>query len=162
MPQSTTPNPNDEFYVVWHFRITGTGAFDTTGLLAQRTTPAVSNSTYRWLAFRVLGQWYSNVAVSFHHCIASLYWSLCSGRVAQRVPTARSYYAAFLDVLPFAGSAGTDARARDRTSPRASFATIRNTTESATTTAAPMTQVSNDGITIVFASLPRSGPCFQH
>jgi hypothetical protein len=51
---------------------------------------------------------------------------------------------------------------RDRASPWASFATVRNTTERATITAAPMTQVSNDGMTIVVAFLPRSGPCFQH
>ena len=38
LPQSTTPNPNDEFYVVWHFRITGTGAFDTTGPVRASTT----------------------------------------------------------------------------------------------------------------------------
>ncbi|MGA7763675.1 MAG: hypothetical protein WCA59_18160 [Candidatus Binataceae bacterium] len=31
LPVSTTANPNDEFYVVWHFRINGKGAFDTTG-----------------------------------------------------------------------------------------------------------------------------------
>jgi hypothetical protein len=71
-------------------------------------------------------------------------------------------YAAFLERLPFAGSAGTETLARDRASPWASFATARNTTERATTTAAPMTQVSNDGITIVVAFLPRSGQCFQH
>ena len=31
-------NPNDEFYVVWHFRINGGGAFDTTGPVRSTTT----------------------------------------------------------------------------------------------------------------------------
>jgi hypothetical protein len=38
LPQSTTANPNDEFYVVWHFRINGGGAFDTTGPVRSTTT----------------------------------------------------------------------------------------------------------------------------
>jgi hypothetical protein len=37
LPQSTTPSPSDGFLVIWHFRITGMGAFDTTG--PTRTTP---------------------------------------------------------------------------------------------------------------------------
>jgi hypothetical protein len=37
LPQSTTPSPSDGFLVLWHFRITGKGAFDTTG--PTRTTP---------------------------------------------------------------------------------------------------------------------------
>ena len=32
LPQSIPPNPNDDFYVIWHFRINGKGAFDTSGL----------------------------------------------------------------------------------------------------------------------------------
>ena len=40
LPQSTPPDPNDGFFVIWHFRIDGKGAFDTTG--PTRTTP-----TYR-------------------------------------------------------------------------------------------------------------------
>jgi hypothetical protein len=31
LPQSTTPDLADLFFVLWHFRITGKGAFDTTG-----------------------------------------------------------------------------------------------------------------------------------
>jgi hypothetical protein len=31
LPQSTPPNTNDGFLVIWHFRINGKGAFDTTG-----------------------------------------------------------------------------------------------------------------------------------
>jgi hypothetical protein len=31
LPQSTTPDLADMFFVLWHFRITGSGAFDTTG-----------------------------------------------------------------------------------------------------------------------------------
>jgi hypothetical protein len=31
LPQSTTPDLADMFFVLWHFRITGRGAFDTTG-----------------------------------------------------------------------------------------------------------------------------------
>lgn len=38
LPQSTTPNPNDAFFVVWHFRIDGKGAFDTTGPTQTSTT----------------------------------------------------------------------------------------------------------------------------
>jgi hypothetical protein len=37
LPQSTTPSPSDGFFVIWHFRINGKGAFDTTG--PTRTTP---------------------------------------------------------------------------------------------------------------------------
>jgi hypothetical protein len=37
LPQSITADTNDEFYVVWHFRINGAGAFDTTGIV--RATP---------------------------------------------------------------------------------------------------------------------------
>ncbi|MGA8570686.1 MAG: hypothetical protein WB580_23070 [Candidatus Binataceae bacterium] len=33
LPQSISPNANDVFYVVWHFRINGRGAFDTTGIV---------------------------------------------------------------------------------------------------------------------------------
>jgi hypothetical protein len=31
LPQSTPPDTMDMFFVLWHFRITGRGAFDTTG-----------------------------------------------------------------------------------------------------------------------------------
>jgi len=31
LPKSTTANPSDAFFVIWHFRINGKGAFDTTG-----------------------------------------------------------------------------------------------------------------------------------
>lgn len=31
LPQSTPPDMSDGFYVIWHFRIDGKGAFDTTG-----------------------------------------------------------------------------------------------------------------------------------
>ena len=37
LPQSTTPDPNDEFEVVWHFRITDFGNFNTAGSV--RSTP---------------------------------------------------------------------------------------------------------------------------
>ena len=37
LPKSTTANANDGFLVIWHFRITGMGSFDTTG--PTRTTP---------------------------------------------------------------------------------------------------------------------------
>jgi hypothetical protein len=39
LPQSTPPDMSDQFLVIWHFRITGSGAFDTTG-------PTRSSSTY--------------------------------------------------------------------------------------------------------------------
>jgi len=39
LPQSTTADANDLFFVIWHFRITGKGAFDTTG-------PVRSSPTY--------------------------------------------------------------------------------------------------------------------
>jgi hypothetical protein len=38
LPASTPCNPNDEFYVVWHFRIDGKGAFDTSGPTQTATT----------------------------------------------------------------------------------------------------------------------------
>lgn len=38
LPQSTPANPSDEFYVVWHFRIIGDGAFDTTGVVRSSPT----------------------------------------------------------------------------------------------------------------------------
>lgn len=38
LPQSITPNANDVFYVVWHFRINGRGAFDTTGIVRSSST----------------------------------------------------------------------------------------------------------------------------
>ena len=39
LPQSTLADSNDLFFVIWHFRITGKGAFDTTG-------PVRSSPTY--------------------------------------------------------------------------------------------------------------------
>jgi hypothetical protein len=39
LPQSTTADANDLFFVIWHFRIDGKGAFDTTG-------PVRSSPTY--------------------------------------------------------------------------------------------------------------------
>ncbi|HVB78713.1 MAG TPA: hypothetical protein VNE82_02050 [Candidatus Binataceae bacterium] len=42
LPQSTTADTADGFYVVWHFRIDGKGAFDTTG--PTRTTPTYSQT----------------------------------------------------------------------------------------------------------------------
>ncbi len=38
LPQSTTADPDDGFYVVWHFRINDKGAFDTTGPTRSTTT----------------------------------------------------------------------------------------------------------------------------
>lgn len=38
LPQSISPNANDVFYVVWHFRINGRGAFDTTGIVRSSST----------------------------------------------------------------------------------------------------------------------------
>jgi len=38
LPVSTPSNPADGFYVVWHFRIDGRGAFDTTGPTQTATT----------------------------------------------------------------------------------------------------------------------------
>lgn len=37
LPGSIPANPADQFYVIWHFRINGKGAFDTSGLT--RTSP---------------------------------------------------------------------------------------------------------------------------
>ena len=47
LPQSITANPSDVFYVVWHFRITGKGAFDTTGIVRSSSTynQAITGST---------------------------------------------------------------------------------------------------------------------
>jgi hypothetical protein len=42
LPQSTPPNTNDGFFVIWHFRINGKGAFDTTG--PTRTTPTYTQT----------------------------------------------------------------------------------------------------------------------
>jgi hypothetical protein len=39
LPQSTTPDLADLFFVLWHFRITGRGAFDTTGPVRSGTYP---------------------------------------------------------------------------------------------------------------------------
>ena len=39
LPQSTTPDLADMFFVLWHFRITGRGAFDTTGPVRSGTYP---------------------------------------------------------------------------------------------------------------------------
>ncbi len=33
LPGSVTPNANDAFYVIWHFRIATGGSFDTTGIV---------------------------------------------------------------------------------------------------------------------------------
>jgi hypothetical protein len=38
LPQSTTPDPDDEFEVVWHFRITNTGNFNTAGSVRSSAT----------------------------------------------------------------------------------------------------------------------------
>jgi hypothetical protein len=38
LPQSITADTNDQFYVVWHFRINGAGAFDTTGIVRATST----------------------------------------------------------------------------------------------------------------------------
>ena len=38
LPVSITANANDVFYVVWHFRINGKGAFDTTGIVRSSST----------------------------------------------------------------------------------------------------------------------------
>jgi hypothetical protein len=38
LPQSITADPNDGFYVFWHFRINNKGAFDTTGPTRTTTT----------------------------------------------------------------------------------------------------------------------------
>jgi len=40
LPQSTPPNPNDLLYVIWHFRINGIVAFDTTGPVRSSTSYA--------------------------------------------------------------------------------------------------------------------------
>jgi hypothetical protein len=42
LPQSSTADANDAFLVIWHFRITGKGAFDTTGPV--RTSPTYSQT----------------------------------------------------------------------------------------------------------------------
>ena len=38
LPVSITANANDVFYVVWHFRINGKGAFDTSGVVRSSST----------------------------------------------------------------------------------------------------------------------------
>jgi hypothetical protein len=38
LPQSITADASDLFYVVWHFRINGAGAFDTTGIVRATST----------------------------------------------------------------------------------------------------------------------------
>jgi hypothetical protein len=38
LPLSTPASANDVFYVIWHFRITNKGAFDTTGIVRATTT----------------------------------------------------------------------------------------------------------------------------
>jgi hypothetical protein len=38
LPLSVTPDANDVFYVVWHFRINTKGSFDTTGVVRATTT----------------------------------------------------------------------------------------------------------------------------
>ena len=38
LPQSTPPNPKDLLYVIWHFRITSGGAFDTSGPVRSSTS----------------------------------------------------------------------------------------------------------------------------
>ena len=43
LPQSIPPNLADDYYVNWHFRINGKGAFDTSGLL--RTAPPLGATT---------------------------------------------------------------------------------------------------------------------
>ena len=42
LPQSIPPNPSDQYYVNWHFRINGKGAFDTTGVLQSQSQRAAT------------------------------------------------------------------------------------------------------------------------